>query len=184
MEQNLSGISGTAKPAKEESKRSRKKPESGPRKPANRRPKDEQGEGEEAARKRERRPHERRGRERRARERWGPPERGVQDWLGTGGARHTFGGSLIFRVWLGTIRDWQDLSADLLLPRGFCILLSINRYIHSYITLARCRASSRIAKPGGCRWLLDPFQSSDHAPRDPVPFRSIADNRQQETTRN
>lgn len=31
--------------------------------------------------------------EARREERRGPPERVVQDWLGTGGARHTFGGS-------------------------------------------------------------------------------------------
>ena len=73
-------------------------------------------------------------------ERRGPPERGVQDWLGTGGARHTFGGSLIFRVWPGPSGTGKTC------PRTFCSrehsashYRSINR-VWSCITLHALRA--------------------------------------------
>lgn len=60
------------------------------------------------------------------RERRGPPERGVQDWLGTGGARHTFGGSLIFRVWPGPSGTAKTCPRTFCSRDHFCILLSIN----------------------------------------------------------
>lgn len=63
------------------------------------------------------------------RERGGPPERGVQDWLGTGGARHTFGGSLIFRVWPGPSGTAKTCPRTFCSRDHFCILLSINNRV-------------------------------------------------------
>lgn len=69
----------------------------------------------EGARERGRRANIKERARREAEERRGPPEREVQDWLGTGGARRTFGGSLILFAYPGigeTFRSREGSTAS------------------------------------------------------------------------